>query len=272
MRTWTMLWLIFATLLLSEINNGDSRRENVAVSSASSHTLRHSASALRHMLGHETDNNENNTFGYTLVVPSSSYAAENESDITLASTLESKTALPELCDMKIPCEKLSADCIDCKFNYLCIYGETITVECKVKGKKFCQGPSSFNRTMKCRYCYQTENTEHTCKKNSSCQVIAAPRQKYITSCMVHSNIICLGNRTFLKNLECNWTKGYSWKTALLLSVVLGGFGVDRFYLGMWQEGIGKLFSFGGLGVWTLVDVILIATGYLGPSDMSLYIP
>lgn len=45
----------------------------------------------------------------------------------------------------------------------------------------------------------------------------------------------------------------------------------RFYLGHWQEGIGKLFSFGGLGVWTLVDVVMIATGYLGPADGSLYI-
>lgn len=56
-----------------------------------------------------------------------------------------------------------------------------------------------------------------------------------------------------------------------LSVTLGGFGADRFYLGSWREGIGKLFSFGGLGVWTLVDVILIASGYVGPADGSLYI-
>jgi TM2 domain-containing membrane protein YozV len=55
------------------------------------------------------------------------------------------------------------------------------------------------------------------------------------------------------------------------SITLGGFGIDRFYLGLWQEGIGKLFSFGGLGVWTLIDVILIATGYLKPSDGSVYI-
>jgi len=52
---------------------------------------------------------------------------------------------------------------------------------------------------------------------------------------------------------------------------VGGFGIDRFYLGLWREGIGKLFSFGGLGVWTIVDVILIATGYVGPADGSLYI-
>uniref|UniRef100_A0A0M3JUL2 Protein kinase domain-containing protein n=1 Tax=Anisakis simplex TaxID=6269 RepID=A0A0M3JUL2_ANISI len=65
--------------------------------------------------------------------------------------------------------------------------------------------------------------------------------------------------------------GYSWWKALLLSITLGGFGADRFYLGMWKSAIGKLFSFGGLGVWTLLDVILIAVGYVGPADGSLYV-
>ena len=45
----------------------------------------------------------------------------------------------------------------------------------------------------------------------------------------------------------------------------------RFYLGHWQEGVGKLFSFGGLGVWTLVDVVIVAIRYVGPADGSLYI-
>lgn len=58
---------------------------------------------------------------------------------------------------------------------------------------------------------------------------------------------------------------------LISSLTLGGFGVDRFYLGHWKEGLGKLFSFGGLGVWTLVDLILIIIGYVGPEDGSLYI-
>lgn len=58
---------------------------------------------------------------------------------------------------------------------------------------------------------------------------------------------------------------------LLCSVTLGGFGADRFYLGQWREGLGKLFSFGGLGIWTLIDVLLIGVGYVGPADGSLYI-
>lgn len=51
----------------------------------------------------------------------------------------------------------------------------------------------------------------------------------------------------------------------------GGLGIDRFYLGLWKSGIGKLFSFGGLGVWTVVDIVLIATGYIRPADGSMYV-
>lgn len=32
----------------------------------------------------------------------------------------------------------------------------------------------------------------------------------------------------MKNLQCNWTVGYKWSTALILSMTLGGFGADRF--------------------------------------------
>ena len=57
----------------------------------------------------------------------------------------------------------------------------------------------------------------------------------------------------------------------LSSVTLSGFGVDRFYLEQWGSAVGKLISFGGLGVWTILDVILIWTGYVGPADSSAYI-
>ncbi len=54
--------------------------------------------------------------------------------------------------------------------------------------------------------------------------------------------------------------------ALILSIFFGHIGVDRFYLGYVGLGLLKLFTFGGCGIWWLVDIILIATRKLPDSD------
>ena len=50
-----------------------------------------------------------------------------------------------------------------------------------------------------------------------------------------------------------------WMTTLLLAILVGGLGVDRFYAGSIGLGILKLFTLGGCGLWALIDIIMIVT-------------
>ena len=57
-------------------------------------------------------------------------------------------------------------------------------------------------------------------------------------------------------------------TALILSILLGELGIDRFYLGYVGLGILKLITAGGFGIWWLIDLIMIATGKMTAKDGS----
>ena len=60
--------------------------------------------------------------------------------------------------------------------------------------------------------------------------------------------------------------GYYFASAMLYAVFLGFLGVDRFCMGYTCLGLAKLFTLGCLGVWWVVDVILLMTGSFTPND------
>uniref|UniRef100_A0A1I8IMG3 TM2 domain-containing protein n=1 Tax=Macrostomum lignano TaxID=282301 RepID=A0A1I8IMG3_9PLAT len=145
-----------------------------------------------------------------------------------------------------PCDRLPFACLSCRVNATagCRLGAAVpAVPCEPLPDVNCTGDRGpLPRTVVCRYCHQL------------------PPE------------LCIGRRSFRRMLRCDWSGGYKWSVSMWCTALLGGFGLDRFYLGQWREGLGKLFSFGGFGVWSLVDAILIAVGYISPIDESVYAP
>ncbi|MST93881.1 MAG: TM2 domain-containing protein [Pedosphaera sp.] len=62
----------------------------------------------------------------------------------------------------------------------------------------------------------------------------------------------------MSNGEGQTPQGKDWLITLLLAIFLGGFGVDRFYTGHTGLGVFKLLTCGGVGVWSTIDIIMVA--------------
>jgi hypothetical protein len=99
----------------------------------------------------------------------------------------------------------------------------------------------------------------------SCGVRPHKGSKYCCACGGETRSeaeICVTCGTRLPGVE----EGKSWFVALILSLFVGWFGIDRFYLGRIGTGILKLLTLGLFGVWWLIDIILIATDNLKDSE------
>ena len=62
------------------------------------------------------------------------------------------------------------------------------------------------------------------------------------------------------------TSTTDWLTLFLLTFFVGVLGVHRFYVGKIGTGFLMLLTLGGLGVWFLVDLILVVTGQFTNKD------
>lgn len=149
----------------------------------------------------------------------------------------------------------------------CKIGQNVSAVCNVNKYAVCSGDKNITVTLPCNYCWQLPKSELHCGFPDRCTPSSKPQ---IGICTVQATSTCLGPRSFESQMFCQSTASYSHTSALVCSILFGGFGADRFYLGYTLTGFLKLATLGGFGLWAFIDVLLIILKILRPVDGSFY--
>lgn len=121
--------------------------------------------------------------------------------------------------------------------------------------------------MYCRNCGKEVNDKAVVCVN--CGVPPLAEKNFCPTCGAATSanqVVCVKcGSSLAAHSFANTSAGSSQVVALLLCIFIGGLGIHRFYLGYTWQGVVQLFTLGGCGVWTLVDLIRIITGDLKPN-------
>jgi hypothetical protein len=83
---------------------------------------------------------------------------------------------------------------------------------------------------------------------------------------VSLNIAAKAYSSSKNSAKASGSGGKSLMVAIVLCVLVGVLGIHRFYMGYTLIGIIQLLTFGVFGIWTLIDLIMLATGSLTPKN------
>ena len=120
----------------------------------------------------------------------------------------------------------------------------------LEGQYTCIEPRILNSTQEYENCQKSRTVRITCQPlaNLTCR-LSSGEVKVFNGSETAKDLV--------KTLPCRWTNGKSYTISCLLSLFLGVFGIDRFYLGYPVLGIIKLSTVGMLGIGALSDFLLI---------------